>query len=121
MAAKGDAIMEAGTTPREARSRCAALSPELIAIVAVGVTLAGVMLAMMTVMTDSFARELGAVREEFRKEFRVVREEVRVVRDEVRVVRDGQVELRERVARVESKLDVLAGDWPPKRGPAAVR
>ena len=109
MAAKGDAMTEAGTTTREARPRRAALSPELIAILAVGVTLAGVMLTMMTVMTGSFARELGAVREE-----------VRVVRKEVRVVRDGQVDLRERVARVESKLDVLAGDWPPKRGPATV-
>ena len=117
MAAKGDAMMEAGTTPREARSRRAVLSPELIAILAVGVTLAGVMLAMMTVMTDSFARELGAVREEFR----VVREDVREIREDVREIRTGQVELRERVARVESKLDVLAGDWPPKRGPAAVR
>ena len=84
MAAKGDAMMEAGTTPREARSRRAVLSPELIAILAVGVTLAGVMLAMMTVMTDSFARELGAVREEFR----VVREDVREIREDVREIRD---------------------------------
>ena len=117
MAAKGDAMMEAGTTPREARSRRSAFSPELIAILAVGVTLAGVMLTMMTVMTDSFARELGAGREEFR----VVREDVREIREDVREIRAGQVELRERVARVESKLDVLAGGWPPKRGPAAVR
>ena len=109
MAAKGDATAGARPGRGETRSRRAALSPELIAIVAVGVTLAGVMLTMMTVMTDSFARELGAVREE-----------VREVRDEVRVVRDGQVELRERVTRVESKLDVLAGGWPPKRDSGTV-
>ena len=105
MAAKGDVMAEAGTTPREVRSRRAALSPELIAILAVGVTLAGVMLTMMMVITDSFARELGAVREE-----------LQVVREEARVIRDGQIDLRERMARVESKVDVLAGDWPPDRG-----
>ena len=98
MAAKGDAMMEAGTTPREARSRRSAFSPELIAILAVGVTLAGVMLTMM----DSFHEDMSAVRED------------------VRELRAGQVELRERMVRVEAKVDVLAGDWPPKRGPAAV-
>lgn len=112
MAAKGDVMAEAGTTPREVRSRRAALSPELIAILAVGVTLAGVMLTMMVVITDSFARELGAVR----GELQVAREEVRVIREEVRVIRDGQIDLRERMARVESKVDVLTGDWPPNRG-----
>ena len=80
------------------------MSAELIAILVVGVTLAGAMLTMMTMMTDSFAREPGAVREE-----------LRVVHDEVRVIRDGQIDLRERMARVESKVDVLAGDWPPER------
>ena len=119
MAAKGDVMAEAGTTPREVRSRRAALSPELIAILAVGVTLAGVMLTMMVVIADSFARELGAVRGELqvaREEVRVIREEVRVIREEVRVIRDGQIDLRERMARVESKVDVLTGDWPPNRG-----
>ena len=109
MAAKGDAMTEAGTTTREVRPRRSAFSPELIAILAVGVTLAGVMLTMMTVMTDSFARELGAVREEVR--------DLRAGQAELRA---GQVELRERMVRVEAKVDVLAGDWPPKRGPAAV-
>ena len=96
-------MMQAGTIPREARPRRAALSPELIAILAVGVTLAGVMLTMMMVMTDSFARELGAVREEVR--------ELRAGQVELRA---GQSELRERMARVEAKVDVLAGDWPPR-------
>ena len=102
MAAKGDAMTEAGTTTREARPRRAALSPELIAILAVGVTLAGVTLTRMTVMTDSFHEDMSAVRED------------------VRELRAGQVELRERMVRVEAKVDVLVGDWPPKRGPATV-
>ena len=109
MAAQDDRLPEVDSRRGVARNRSSALSPELIAILAVGVTLAGVMIAMMTVMTDSFARELGSVREEFR-----------VVREELRVVRAGQVDLRERMARVEAKVDVLAGDWPPKRDPATV-
>ena len=98
MAAKGAAMTEAGTTTREVRPRRSALSPELIAILAVGVTLAGVMLTTM----DSFHEDMSAVRED------------------VRELRVGQVELRERVARIEAKVDVLARDWPPKRGPATV-
>ena len=83
----------------EARLRRALLSPELIAILAVGVALAGVMLTMMMVMMDSFHRDMSAVRED------------------VRELRAGQVELRERVARIEAKVDVLASDWPPKPSP----
>ena len=97
MAAQDDRLPEAESRRGATRHPRSALSPELIAILAVGVTLAGVMLTMMTVMTDSFARELGAVREE------------------VRELRAGQVELRERMVRVEAKVDVLAGDWPPER------
>ena len=89
-----------GTERRRSR-RAAGLSPELIAILAVGVALAGVMLTMMTVMMNSFDKELSAVREE--------------MREEVGELRAGQVELRERMVRVESKLDVLAGDWPPEK------
>ena len=98
MATEGTAVSAEDARRGGARYRNTALSAELIAILAVGVTLAGVTLTM-----------LG-----------VVRDEVRVVRDEVRVIRDGQIDLRERMARVESKVDVLAGDWPPRRneGPA---
>ena len=119
MAMEGDVLPGADSGRGSTRRRSSVLSAELIAILAVGVTLAGVMLTMMTVMTGSFVREMGAVREEFRvvrDELRVVREEVRVVREEVRVIRDGQIDLRERMARVESKVDVLAGNWPPKPG-----
>ena len=106
MATRDDLV--AGNERRPSR-RAGGLSPELIAILAVGVALAGVMLTMMTVMMgmmNSFDKELSAVREE--------------MREEVGELRAGQVELRERMVRVESKLDVLAGDWPPKedRGPA---
>ena len=99
MATRDDPV--AGNERRQSR-RTGGLSPELIAILAVGVALAGVMLTMMTVMMNSFDKDLSAVREE------------------VGELRAGQVELRERMVRVESKLDVLAGDWPPKedRGPA---
>ena len=109
MAAQDGRLSGAGSRRGEARRRSPALSPELIAILAVGVTLAGVMLTMMMVMMDSFTRELGAVREE-----------VAELRVEVREIRAGQAELRERMARVEAKVDVLAGDWPPKRSPVSI-
>ena len=119
MAVRSSEVTGAERAQAGARRRGGALSAELIAILAVGVTLAGVMLTMMMVMTDSFARELGAVREELR----VVRdgqgelrEEMRDIREEVRELGGGQAELRERMARVEAKVDVLAGDWPPERG-----
>ena len=102
MVAQDDRLPETDSRRGAARLRNAGLSAELIAILAVGVTLAGVMLTMMMVMTESFARELGSVREE------------------VRELRDGQVELRERMVRVEAKVDVLAGDWPPERAAATV-
>ena len=111
MAAQGDAMTAVEQAHAGAGRRRGSLSPELIAILAVGVTLAGVMLTMMMMMTDSFARELRAVRGEMGG----IREEVRVLREEVRVLQAGQVELRERVARVEAKVDVLAGDGPPDR------
>ena len=105
MATRDDEVT--GTERRRSR-RAAGLSPELIAILAVGVALAGVMLTMMTVMMNSFDKDLSAVREEVQ----VLREEVH---GEVGELRAGQVELRERMVRVESKLDVLAGDWPPEK------
>ena len=95
---------EAAGTGRRRSRRAAGLSPELIAILAVGVALAGLMLTMMTVMMDSFEKDLSAIQGE-----------VQELRGEVRELRAGQGELRERMARVESKLDVLAGDWPPKQ------
>ena len=94
MATRGDSV--AGTERRQSR-RGAGLSPELVAILAVGIALAGMMLTMMTVMMDSSDKGLLAIRED------------------VRELRAGQVELRERMARVEAKLDVLVGDWPPKK------
>ena len=40
------------------------------------------------------------------------------VREDVREVRRDVGELRERMVRVESKLEVLAGEWPPAKAPA---
>ena len=40
------------------------------------------------------------------------------VREELREVRHDVGDLRERMVRVESKLEVLAGEWPPPRSPA---
>ena len=40
------------------------------------------------------------------------------VREEIREVRHDVGDLRERMVRVESKLEVLAGEWPPPRSPA---
>ena len=47
-----------------------------------------------------------------------VREDVREVRRDVGEVRRDVGELRERMVRVESKLEVLAGEWPPAKAPA---
>ena len=76
-------------TGGEARPRRAVLSPELIAILAVGVALAGVMLTMTMVLVDAFAREMGAIRED------------------VREIRAGQIEIRDRLSRVEAGQGVL--------------
>ena len=45
-----------------------------------------------------------------------VREDVREVRRDVRELRRDVGELRERMVRVESKLEVLAGEWPAGKG-----
>lgn len=116
MAARGEAAAGSERQRGEGKPRRAALSPELIAILAMGVMIVGVMLAMMTFMMQSFDNDMRSVRQDLqavREEIRDVRGEVRDVRGEVRGLRAGQIELRERVVRVESKLDVLAGDRPP--------
>ena len=89
MAMQGDVTAGAKPSGGEARPRRATLSPELIAILAVGVALAGAMLTMTMVLTDVFSRELGAVR------------------GDVRELRAGQVEVRDRLARVEAGQGTL--------------
>ena len=44
-----------------------------------------------------------------------VRDEIQGIRAEIQELRQGQVEIRERLTRVETKIEVLAGDWPPPR------
>ena len=137
MAVQGDVMAAVEPTGGEARPRRAVLSPELIAILAVGVALAGVMLTMTMVIVDAFAREMGAIREDVR-EIRAGQIEIRDRLSRVeagqgelhdRLVRveagqaelhAGQDELRYRTARVESKVDVLTRDEPPERSTGAV-
>ena len=89
MAVQGDVMAAVEPTGGEARPRRTALSPELIAILAVGVALAGVMLTMTMVIVDAFAREMGAIRED------------------VREIRAGQIEIRDRLSRVDAGQGVL--------------
>lgn len=70
----------------------------IVAVLGVGVALGVLMLGAV-----------GEVQEEVRE----VRRDVREVRGEVEEVRAEVGELRERMVRVESKLEVLAGEWPP--------
>lgn len=119
MAVHGDVMTGAKPNGGEARPRRAPLSPELIAILAVGVALAGVMLTMTMVIVDAFAREMGAIREDVR-ELRAGQAELQAgladLRDRIGRVEAGQAEVRDRLARVEAKVDVL----PPERNAGAV-
>ena len=143
MAVQGDVMAAVEPTGGEARPRRAALSPELIAILAVGVALAGVMLTMTMVLVDSFAREMGAIREDVREiragqiEIRDRLSRVEAGQGELRgrlarveagqaelqagqvELRAGQADLRDRMVRVEAKVDVLAGNEPPERSAGA--
>ena len=57
---------------------------------------------------------LGAV-DRIRDEIQGIRGELQGIRAEIQELRRGQVEIRERLTRVETKIGVLAGDWPPPR------
>jgi len=132
MAVQRDLMAEAGPGVVGVQPRRAVLSPEMIAILAVGVALSGVVLTMTMVLADVFSRGLGAVREDVR-EFRAGQVEVRerlvrveVGQDDLRArmigLETGQAELRarqiefgDRMTRVEAKVDMLLGDEPPER------
>ena len=77
------------------------MSPELIAILAVGVALGGAMLATM--------RGLRSDMIDLRSEVRDVRSEMRDVRSEVRDVRSDVGDLRERMARLEGLFEGFTG------------
>ena len=98
MAMQGDVTAGAKPSGGEARPRRATLSPELLAILAVGVALAGAMLTMTMVLTDVFSRELGAVRGDLRE----LRAGQVGVRDRLARVEGGQGALRDRLSRVEA-------------------
>ena len=72
------------------------MSAELVAILAVGAALAGLILGV-----------LRGLRADMRTEIRDVRSEVRDVRAEVRDARNDVGDLRERMARLEGLFDGL--------------
>ena len=118
MAVQGDVMAAVEPTGGETRPRRAALSPELIAILAVGVALAGVMLTMTMVIVDAFAREMGAIREDVRE----IRAGQIEVRDRLSRVEAGQGELRDRLARVEAgQAELQAGQAELRAGQDELR
>ena len=135
MAARGEITAGAGPAGARVGKRRAGLSSELIAILAVGAMMAGTMLTMMTMMVSAFEENFASIRAEIqsvrsevesleqsiRGEIGSLREDVRELRKDVRALQVGQTELRERMARMESKVDMLAGEWPPKPGGSAAR
>ena len=113
------------------------MSPELIAILAVGVALAGVVLAgrrdgaagqralreEMHDLREEMRKEMHDLREEMRKEMRDLREDMHgrfaAVEDRLAAVDRGQAELRERLARLEGLLDGLREAVAGRRTEAA--
>ena len=80
----------------------AAVSGELIAILAVGVMLAGLVFT-----TAGWIRGDTQV---LRGDMQVLRGDVQILRDEVRAVHFGLGELRERVVRIETLLEERSAD-----------
>ena len=76
------------------------VSGEMIAILAVGVMLGG-----MVFTTGSWIRDdMQILRDDLRGDMHVLRDDMRILRDEVRSVQSGLSELRERVVRIETLL-----------------
>ena len=100
MEAHADDVPEKRTMPRTG------LSNEMIAILAVGVMLAGLVFT-----TGSWIRDdMQILRDDMRGDMRVLRDDMRVMRDEVRSVQSGLNELRERVVRIETLLHGRSGN-----------
>ena len=78
------------------------MSPELIAIVAVGVSLGAVMLAAMRGLRSDLRSEMSDLRSDLRSEMSDLRSEVRDVRSDVG-------DLRERMARLEGLFEGFTG------------
>ena len=99
-------MRDEGTRLRAAASHGTifSMSPELIAILAVGVALAGVILA---------------ARRDLRGEMHDLRKEIHDLRDRMAAVERGQAELRERLARLEGLLDGLREAVAGRRTEAA--
>ena len=73
------------------------VSGEMIAILAVGVMLAGLVFTTGSWIRDDLRDDMQILRDDLRGD-------MRVLRDEVRSVQSGLSELRERVVRVEERL-----------------
>ena len=82
------------------------LSNELIAILAVGVMLAGLVFTTGTWIRDDLRDDMRILR----GDMRVLRDDIRILRDEVRSVQSGLSELRERVVRIETLLHGKSGN-----------
>ena len=86
------------------------VSGEMIAILAVGVMLAGLVFT-----TGSWIRDdMQILRDDMRDDMQILRDDMRgdmrILRDEVRSVQSGLSELRERVVRIETLLHGRSGN-----------
>ena len=97
MEAHSEDVTEKRTVPR------AAISGELIAILAVGVMLGGLVFTTSTWIRDDM-QILRNDMQVLRNDMQILRDDLRVLRDEVRDVQSGLSELRERVVRIETLL-----------------
>lgn len=94
MEAHAEDVPENRTLPR------VGVSGEIIAILAVGVMLAGLVFTTGSWIRDDLRDDMQILR----GDMRVLRDDMRILRDEVRSVQSGLSELRERVVRIESLL-----------------
>ena len=97
MEAHAEDVPENRTLPR------VGVSGEMIAILAVGVMLAGLVFTTGSWIRDDLRDDMQILRNDLRGD-------MRVLRDEVRSVQSGLSELRERVVRIETLLHGRSGN-----------
>ena len=81
------------------------MSPEIIAILAVAVALAGLILRQGHQIGQSVARLDQRLTSEIRQLDQRLTAEIAAQRDEIAALRDGQVQLGERLARLEGMIE----------------
>lgn len=86
------------------------VSGEMIAILAVGVMLAGLVFTTgswirddMQILRDGLHGDVQILRDDLYGDIRILRDDMQILRDEVRTVQLGLSELRERLTRVEER------------------